>query len=322
MVAACGGQASTSSGSNASGPTVQAKFAHLQAEHTATNDSARQFAKLVAQYTNNKVQITVYPNAQLGTSSTILQGLESNTIQFYATPDLSAVVPATDVLELPYLFPSAQVASKVLNGQATRDSLWSKFGPKGLTVLGAWSVGYSDILSVNQSVNAPDDLRGMRIRIFDPYVGAKVFSTFHADGINLPSTQVVTALSTHAVDGADDPPSTMYGANWYSSAHYLAVLGMTYVSSPMVVNSAFFNQLSSSEKKAVQKAFQQTLASNMMSAQKYNDQAVQKMQAAGIKITHPAQAPFKSALQPVYPQAQKDFPGVVESLQAAIKSSS
>lgn len=305
---------------SAAAPTVQAKFADLQALHTATTDSALKFASLAKKYSKGSVQITVYPNAELGTGSSILQGLESNTIQFYATPDLSAAVSATDALELPYLFPSAKIGSKVLNGSVTRRILWNQFKSHGLQILGVWSVGYSDILTTNQKIASPADLKGLRLRIFDPYVGTKLFSLVHADGISMASTQVPTALSTHAIDGADDPPSTMYGSNWYGSAHYLAVTDDVYVSSPVVVNSAFYSSLTKSQRAAVAKAFKQTLAQNLKEAAAKNSDAIKKMHAAGIVVTHPKISVFKKTFQPVYGQVETDFPGVVKPLQRAVSA--
>lgn len=319
--AGSGGSAGSSdaSGSTVTGPFVQAKFADLQALHTATTDSAMKFAQLVSQYTGGRVKITVYPNSELGTSNSILQGLEADTIQFYATPDLSAVVPETDVIELPYLFPSAQVASQVLNGPVANQDIWDRFKSHGLQVLGVWSIGYSALLTTDQAVNAPADVQGLRIRIFDTNVGQRVWSALHADGITLPSNQVVTALSTHTIDGADDPPSTMYGSDWYGSAHHLAITNMTWVSSPVVVNSAFFSKLSPSEQAAVQRALQATLTFNMNEAQQTADTAVSKMQAAGIAITHPDVSVFRQALQPVYTQVEAAFPNVVQPLQQAVQ---
>lgn len=303
-----------------SAPTVQAKFADLQALHTATTDSALKFANLVKKYTKGSVQITVYPNAELGTGSSILQGIEANTIQFYATPDLSAAVSATDALELPYLFPSAKIGSEVLNGPVTKRVLWKQFTSHGLQILGVWSVGYSDILTTAKKISSPGDLKGLRIRIFDPYVGTKLFSLVGADGISMASTQVPTALSTHAIDGADDPPSTMYGSNWYGSAHYLAITDDVYVSSPIVVSSAFYASLTASQRAAVTKAFKQTLAQNLKEAAAKNSQAIKKMHAAGIVVTHPKISVFKKTFLPVYGAVEKDFPGVVKPLQRAVKA--
>jgi C4-dicarboxylate-binding protein DctP len=319
-IAACGsGGGGASAGG---GPVINAKFADLQNVDTPTTKSAEEFASKVAKYTGGKVKIKVYPNAQLGTPASILQGLETGTVQFYATPDLSEVVPDTDAIELPYAFPNEQVASKVLNGPEVTKALWGKFPAHGIQVLGVWSVGYTDIYSVQKPINTVSDLKGMRIRIFDPGVGVPLFKALEADAVTVPSTQVVTALSTHTIDGADDPPSTMAGSKWTSAGGYLAMTHDTYVPSPVLVNAAFMKRLSASQQAAVKRAFKETVASNLSNAKTTNDSAVKSLQASGIKTTTPDPAEFKARAQSVYSQIQGKFPQVVSALRSAVSAES
>lgn len=319
-VAACGSDDQSSSGSAASGggKVIEAKFADLQNVNTPTTKSAEEFADKVEQYTDGSVKIKVYPNAQLGTPASILQGLETGTVQFYATPDLSEVVADTDAIELPFVFPDEQVASKVLNGPAVKKALWSKFPPHGIQVLGVWSVGYTDVYSVQKPINRVDDMKGMRIRIFAPGVGVPLFKALGADGVTVPSTQVVTALSTHTIDGADDPPSTMEGSKWTSSGGYLALTHDTYVPSPVLVNASFMKRLDASQQAAVKRAFKETIASNLSNARTTNDAAVKAIQASGVKTTTPDPAEFKARSQAVYGEIEQRFPEVVRALRSAV----
>ena len=315
-LAACGSD--SSGGAGGSGGVINAKFADLQNVGTPTTKSAEEFAKKVEQYTSGAVKIKVYPNAQLGTPASILQGLETGTVQFYATPDLSEVVPDTDAIELPYVFPDENVASTVLNGPELNQALWSKFPSHGIQVLGVWSVGYTAMYTVQKPVNSVADMKGMRIRIFAPGVGVPMFKALEADGVTVPSTQVVTALSTHTIDGADDPPSTMEGGKWTSSGGYLALTHDTYVPSPVLVNAAFMKKLSSSQQAAVKRAFKETLAGNLSNAKATNDNAVKALEASGIKITNPDAAEFKTRVQSVQDELKQKYPDVVNALQSAV----
>lgn len=319
-LAACGG--SSSSATTGGGKVVEAKFAILQNVGTPTADSAQKLASLVGQYTNGTVKIKVYPNSVLGSSNDQLSGTVADTIQFYATPTLDSVVPAVDALELPYIFPSAQVASTVLNGPALTKSLWDSFPTKGLRVLGVWEVGFSDFLTTQKKVSSPSDLKGLRIRVFNPQLATDEYKLVGADAINLSSDQVVTALSTHTIDGADDPPSTMVGSNWHSSSKYLAVTNLAYVSSPIIVSEKFWTSLSASQQAAVQKAVKQTIAPNLAEAAKANDAAIATMKSAGVAVSTPDQGAFKAAFTPVVQEFAKKNPAVVAALQAAITAAS
>jgi tripartite ATP-independent transporter DctP family solute receptor len=325
-IAACSSSSSSSSATaandSAQGKSVTAKFAILQNSNTPTANSALKFASLVSSDTGGTVTVKVYPNSVLGSADSQLEGTEANTIQFYSTPTLDSVVPSVDSIELPYLFPNATVASKVLNGSALQQSLWSNFPAKGLRVLGVWEVGFSDFLTTSQKVTAPTDLKGLRIRVFNPKLATQEYNLVGADAINLSSNEVVTALSTHTIDGADDPPSTMVGANWYSQAKYLAVTDTSYVSSPVVVSEQFWQSLTSSQQKGIQKALQATIASNLSAAGQANTSGIDEMKSAGITVTSPNKAAFESTFAPVTQQFVQEYPAVVKALQAATKADS
>lgn len=321
VLAGCGGTSATSSPkpSTVPGPTLSLKFSDLQNVHTATTDSALQFASLVKKYTGGKITIQVYPNSELGTVPAQLAGTEAGTIAFYATPDLSAAVPQSNVLGMPYLFPSAKVASKVLNSAAIKKSLWSLFPAHGLTFVGSWVIGYTAILTKSVAITKPSDVHGLKIRVFAPTVGDKIFGALNADAVEVAAPEVPTALSTGVVDGADDPPSTFVGSDWYSGMCCVAVTNDTFVSSPVVASTKVWNSMSSAERAAVEKAFQATIASNMKEAQATNTSAISTMQAAGIKVTHPSVAAFKAATASVYPAIEAIYPGQVQALLAEIK---
>lgn len=323
LLSACGSVASPKQGSKSSsmpGPTLSAKFGDLQNIGTPTTDSAEQFAKLVKRYTDAKITITVYPNSELGSPAQQLAGTQAGTIAFYATPDVSAAVPQTDALALPYLFPSAAVASKVINGPAMRAKLWSLFPAAGLKFIGSWAIGYTSLLTASRKITSPADVAGLKIRLYNPTVSPLVMSSLGADGVVIASTQVVTALSTGVVNGADDPASTMVGSDWYSGMHYLALTDLAYVPSPTFASLKFWKSMSTAEQKAVSKAFQATIASNLSAANTLNATAIATMKNV-LTVTSPPLGPFKAAVQSVYKKVETLYPdGIVQALETAVKA--
>jgi C4-dicarboxylate-binding protein DctP len=301
---------------------VTGKFALQQAANTATGRSAVQFASLVSKYSGGTVKLTVYPGSQLGSATTMLQGAEAGTIAFYASPTLDSVVPATDALEAPYLFPSEAIASKVLNSSALDQSLWSQFDSHNLSYLGSWMIGFADILTANTAVSAPTDLKGLRIRVFEPVVSSKMYSDFGGTAVTLDSTQVSTGLSTHLIDGADDPPTTLVANNWYDGMHDLAITNHVLVAAPVIVSKAFMAKLSKSQQAAVERAMQESIAPNMQDADKSNAAALAKMKSAGLTVTHPNEAAFRSATSNVLGSITSTYPGVVEAIKSAVASAS
>jgi C4-dicarboxylate-binding protein DctP len=320
-LAACGSGSGSSSASG-SGPTVTGKFGFIQAANTPTGRSAAQFAQLVSKYTNGTVKITVYPNSQLGTGDSMLQATEGGTVSFYSSPVLSSVVPESSALELPFLFPTEKEGSKILNDGTLNDSLWNKFTSHNLTYLGSWMVGYSSILTRDAEISAPGDVRGLRIRVFEPVVSTKLYSKLGATAVTLDGNQVVSALSTHTIDGVDDPPSTLTGNNFYDGMHDVALTNHILVTSPVIASSKFLSQLSKSQLAGVKRAMSESIAPNMADADKTNQQSVATMQQSGITVTHPSEAAFKSASASVTSALQGQFSGVIDAVHSALQSSS
>lgn len=324
--ASCGTASSTGSTSTSGatgtskatnfGPTVQAKFAYFVSTDTAVGQGAKKFASLVAADTGNTVQIQVYPNSELGTVPSVLQAVSGGRIQFVATTNLSALVPSADAILAPYIFSSTDQAQKVLNSSVLQQALWSKFAAKNAEVIGVWGQGFADLLT-KKPVKTPADLQGMRIRIYDPGVGVPQYKALGADAVNMTPNQVFTALSTNAIDGAEDPVATLYGLHWNEEAKYLAQTEHSYVSAPVLASTQFMNSLTAAQKQGVLKAFNDTIAYEVQQSTQIDATALAALKAAGTVVTPVDKAAFKAKLSPLYSEFAAKFPGTWAALAKA-----
>jgi acetolactate synthase-1/2/3 large subunit len=102
----------------------------------------------------------------------------------------SSLVPELAALGLPFLFPDANAAYRVVDGPVGQE-LGQKLGAVGLVSLGFWDNGIRHITNRRRPINRPDDLRGLRIRTpADPAtidtfqaLGAATLLTTNAKGI-------------------------------------------------------------------------------------------------------------------------------------------
>ena len=316
---ACGSSSSgTGQGAQSSGfgKIVQAKFAYFVSADTAVGQGAKYFADQVAKDTNNSVQVQVYPDSQLGSVPSTLQAASGGRIQFVATTNLSALVPAADAILAPQIFSTTEQAQKALNSDALRQALWSQFEAKNTQILGVWGQGFADLLTT-KPVTAPTDLQGMRIRIYDPGVGTPQYAALGANAVNMTPSQVFTALSTNAIDGIEDPVATLYGLKWYQEAKNLAETQHAYVSAPIVASKQFMSSLSAEQRQGVEKAFADSLTYEVQQAQQYDSKALNELKNAKVNVTTVDKAAFKAKLSPLYAQFKTQFPDVWAALGKA-----
>lgn len=91
-----------------SAQTVTWKFAHENLEVVLAATAARMVADSVKIKTGGRIEIQIYPAGQLGKEEQLIEQFQLGTLQMVFTPTapLSNFEPRTQLIDLPYLFPS------------------------------------------------------------------------------------------------------------------------------------------------------------------------------------------------------------------------
>ncbi len=320
LAAGCGASKPTSSKKTSVKPVV-AKFALFTGATSPQTLAAQRLGKILKKETGGRIIIQTYPLGELGSTSTVLSGLETDSIQMTVTGGVASLVPQFEVMYLPYLFPSEKTVMAVANGPVGQ-KIWSQFSKHNMKVIGVWPFGYSDFLT-DRPVTSVASLKGMKLRVFDPPAGDYTDSALGANPTPIPVNQVFTALQTHAVDGMDDPISSLVSGKDYQAVKYLAITKHFFVFGPVLVSQSFWKQLTPSEQKDLISAERQVESYEWQLAQQQEQAGIKTMEQAGVQVTHPNLAPFKSATKVVYQQlASVVGKSLIQQIQQAVKSAS
>jgi TRAP-type C4-dicarboxylate transport system substrate-binding protein len=316
-VAACG---TSGSANSSSGAVIQAKVSISQVAGTAMYNSAVKFGELLSQYTDGRVTVKVYPNSELGSSASILQGCESGTIAVCAEAGLSTANDAVQVPQTAYMFPSYAVMQAATNSAPVLAAFQPAFAKVGLSFMGFWGVGPSDIFTTSTAVTTPTNLRGLRLRVANAYLGALQYSPLGADPVTLSSDQITTALSTHLIDGMDEPITTVTSAGWSAEMHNLTLTQDAFIQTPVAVSEKFLNELPATDRPAVEKAFLQTLSLNLSESNADAAAALKKLESDGFNVIHPDVNTFKAAEAEVLQKVEAKYPTITKLMLDQIKS--
>ena len=114
-----------------------------------------EFKKEVAAVTGGKTVIETFPNMQLGGAQENVTQTRAGTIAmtWVGMAFLSRTVPELEAVSLPFLFPSREIAYKVMDGPIG-DLLQQKLADKGFVALGFMELGSRQ---VTNSVRPLDD---------------------------------------------------------------------------------------------------------------------------------------------------------------------
>jgi len=287
---------------------VVLKLGHAVAPEHPYHLGAVRFSELVAQRTNNKVKIDVYPSTQLGNERDMVEGLQLGTIDLVVTSTgpLGGFVPKMFVVDLPFLFRDREHAYKVLDGPIGRDLL-DAFSAKGIKGLAFWENGFRQITNNVRPIEKPEDLKGIKIRTMENKVHLASFKAFGASPTPMAWSEVYTALQQKTIDAQENPIAIIYHQKIYEVQKYLSLTGHFYSPTPLLMSLKAFDSLPKNIQKimldtAIECA---TYERNLLRDSEVKQ--IAEIKAKGMQVTTPNKKPFQDAAAPVYKEFEAQF---------------
>src|ERR1700720_3966741 len=181
------------------------RVADTQSEDYPTVQALMFMARVVEERTGGRHHIRVFHSRQLGEEKDTIEQTRVGAIDLDRTnvAPIGSLVPAANVLALPFLFRSFEHLHKVLDHEIGREIL-AGFERHGFVGLTFYDSGARSIYNSVRAVRSLADLKGMRIRVQQSEVMFEMFKALGAAPIELPYGQVSTALSTRLIDGAEN----------------------------------------------------------------------------------------------------------------------
>jgi tripartite ATP-independent transporter DctP family solute receptor len=235
--------------------STRLRMAHSGAEAETQHAAALEFARQVKARTNGQVEVQVYPASTLGNDNTAIAGVRGGTIDLCTsgTPYYTGMVGRMNVLDLPYIFTSAEHAYKVLDGSIGR-GLLDELEGHGLKGLAYWEVGFRSLTNSRRPVLTPEDIKGLKVRTTPNPAHLKAFQIFGASPTPMPIAEVFSALENKAVDGQENPVGIVRGAKLYEVQKYMSMTRHAYTAMPVVMNKARFAALPAAHQQALMDA--------------------------------------------------------------------
>lgn len=199
--------AADTDGTKGSGAKIDIAFCNVAPSSHPQNIAYRAFADKVKTETDGNITITVYDNAQMGNILELFQQTIDGTIQMCIVPTstLGSFDEGLLVSDLPFLWPSAQIAIDVLldesNGIAK--DLVADLSAKGTVCLGWQDNGYNSFANSTRPITCPDDMKGLTMRVPENQCDLALVEACGASPTTMSSNEVYTALQTGVVDGHD-----------------------------------------------------------------------------------------------------------------------
>ena len=231
---ACGTSTTSKSGDAAPAPevdgeTVELKLGHPLGPTTSQHLYLEKWAELVAEASNGKYQITVYPSAQFGEAKELVESLSMGVynLAWCDTAVMDFIVPEINLINMPFFFENYDQLWKAVDGEVGA-ALASAIEEKAnIHPLSFFNLGCRQIFS-KREIKDLSSFKDLKFRVPELNLWINTFATLDMAPTPVAWSELYTALSTGIVDGGC--------ANWET----IALQGMHKVATNIWESNHFF----------------------------------------------------------------------------------
>ena len=275
------------------------KFANnLPATHPL-NIRGLEAAARVKEKTGGRVDITVFPNNQLGSDTDTLSQLRSGAVEFFTLSGLilSTLVPVASINGVGFAFKDYGQVWPAMDG-ALGAHVRAEIAKRGLYAFAKqFDNGYRQITSAAKPVTSPEDLNGFKIRVPPSPLWTSMFKAFGAAPTAINFSETYSALQTRLVDGQENPLAIIETAKLYEVQKYLAVTNHMWDGFWFLANKRAWEAMPENIRTIVETEFNASAVAERDDVAKLNATLQGSLQAKGLQFVPTDAAAFRAALK-------------------------
>lgn len=286
------------------------------------SEALESFADEVAEKTEGRVEPKVYHNGVLGDQPDAIEQTRSGALDFanFNMGPMGPIVPATNVLSLPFIFNSVDDMYKVMDGeigQRFADAL----AEKNLIALSWFGSGARSLYNTDHAVETPDDVQGLKVRVMNNDLYVEMIDNLGGNATPMSYGEVYQALKTGVIDGAENNYPSYESSGHYEVAKHYSLTEHLILPECLCVAKSSWEELSEEDQKIVRQAAENAAKEQRQLWAEGSKASREKIVAAGVEVNEVSdKAAFQEKMQPIYDefvQQNPQFESLVKDIQAA-----
>uniref|UniRef100_UPI00356AFD14 TRAP transporter substrate-binding protein n=1 Tax=Halomonas sp. TaxID=1486246 RepID=UPI00356AFD14 len=291
--------------------------------------SSQYFADILAERSEGRLTVNVFPNSQLGDDVQMMEMMQTGTLDmsYPSSSPATTYVPELAAFDLPFLLPTREAAIAVMNSDIAQGML-DAFDGTGIKALAFSENGYRQLSNSVRLVESPEDVAGLdmgglTIRTMENPVHLSIWQTLGANPTPMAFGELFSAMEQGVVDGQENPWSTILTSNFHEVQDYGSETRHVYTPFILMMSERTWDRLDPEYQQLVQEAARKSAAYEIQLATEYDDWARNQLEERGMQITRLDDdqiAAFQEAVQPVYdewaPQIGEDLIAEIREIVA------
>lgn len=265
---------------------TEMKYASATPEKTPWVAEMREQEARIEANSNNDINVEIFTSGSLGDELTLVQSVRRGRVQgaYVSTAPLASVVPEIGVLEIPFLWNSAEERDFVMDNYLA-DAYQPLFEDAGLKLL-SWSEIGSSSIATDKHLITPADAEGLRIRIPQSKVASFYIDRLGAVPSDIPVMDTGTALQTGLVDGVFTTTIALFFFDFYKEASHVTMGQDIYYASTHIVSKRWFDTLSEEQQASLLDGAQDNTAASRARIRAVTGGLAAKIEESGVNVKH------------------------------------
>jgi len=272
---------------------------------------ALKFKELVEEKSKGRLQIDIFPGAQLGQEKEAIEGVLMGSLQLTIVTSsfFSNIADGFGIDALPFVYNSFEQATKVFTDSEVGEVLGKKLIEKGGRILGWFIFGSRNMLFIDKEIKTLEEIKGLKMRSPENDLWIGMFRSLGCRPTPITWGECYTALQTGVVDGMESPIAMTIDMKFYEVAKYCLLTHHMWGAMNLIINEGLFEKLPKDLQDVIVRAGKEATDYANQLAIKEQEEAVKWLKNNGMKFTELSQEErnkFKEAVVPMVNKWAKD----------------
>jgi tripartite ATP-independent transporter DctP family solute receptor len=285
-----------------------------------TVEAVVRMGKKLEAATNGRISIQMYPSMQLGGEKEMIEQAQVGALQIarISVGPMGPIVPEMNVFNLPFIFRDTAHMEKVIDGPIGAELLQklSDHPTAGLIGLCWMNAGSRHVYNSKHPINKVDDLKGLKIRMMGNPLFVDTMNALGGNGIAMGYDQLISALQTGVVDGAENNEPSYASGQHYRYAKYYSMTGHLMIPEILVFSKKAWNALSKEDQDLIAKFAKEAQQEQRGLWYEMERKALEQIKEGGGQINEVAdRTPFQAAVKPVWDKYASQHTALIQRIQ-------
>jgi tripartite ATP-independent transporter DctP family solute receptor len=270
--------------------------------------------------TGGRIGIQMYPSMQLGGEKEMIEQAQVGALAIarISVGPMGPLVPEFNVFNLPFMFRDDAHMEKVIDGPIGDELLkkLSEHPTAGLIGLCWMNAGTRNVYNSKKPIRSIGDLKGLKIRMMGNPVFVDTMNALGGNGVAMGFDQLVNAMQTGVVDGAENNAPTYATGQHYRYAKYFSLTGHLMIPEILVFSKKTWDTLSKDDQALIAKLAKEAQLDERKRWYEMEEKSVKQIEAAGVEIIKiDDKRPFQDAVKPVWEKYGKQHAELIKRIQ-------